>query len=130
MLTQSRSVFEFPARLEEHFQHHLVVNKFIQTKECRKYHTWFNILLEVLNSKKQYYLMFIALLLLVSFYCDDPKKSQHSDAADFHSYLYDTQHFRQDCVPVSNLEQNLFLPKNDWKADQGNRGTWFITIVL
>lgn len=38
-----------------------------------------------------------------------PKKESAPSAADFHNCLYDTQHFRQDCVPVSNLEQNLSL---------------------
>lgn len=71
------------------------------------------------EQQKKNYLMFIALFLLVSFYCDDPKKSQHSDAADFHSCLYDTQLFSQDFVPVSNLEQNLFLPRKDWKGRPG-----------
>lgn len=75
MLTQ-RGVFVLPARPEEHFQHHLVVTKFIQTKEYRKYHSWFNILLEVLNSKKKNSLMFIALFLLLSIYCGDAKKNR------------------------------------------------------
>lgn len=54
------------------------------------------------QKKEKNHLMFIVLFLLESFYCGDPKKSQYSDAADFHNCLYDSQHFRQDCVPVSN----------------------------
>lgn len=64
-------------------------------------------------------LMFIPLFLPLSFYGGDPPKKpmKPHNAADLPNCLYGTQRFSQDCVPVSNLEQNLF------KSPQGKTGS-------